>query len=61
MEGEQGVVGGNQGSFALLCVGSSVLLSYINQCSEERVFYCKGNLTILRRILHLDQAKGNPK
>jgi hypothetical protein len=23
--------------------------------------YCKGNLTILRRILHLDLAKGNPK
>jgi hypothetical protein len=22
---------------------------------------CKGNLTILRRILHLDLAKGNPK
>jgi hypothetical protein len=23
--------------------------------------HCKGNLTILRRILHLDLAKGNPK
>jgi hypothetical protein len=22
---------------------------------------CKGNLTILRRILHLDLAKGDPK
>jgi hypothetical protein len=22
---------------------------------------CKGNLTILRRLLHLDLAKGNPK
>jgi hypothetical protein len=22
---------------------------------------CKGNLTILKRILHLDLAKGNPK
>jgi hypothetical protein len=22
---------------------------------------CKGNLTTLRRILHLDLAKGNPK
>jgi hypothetical protein len=22
---------------------------------------CKGNLTILRRVLHLDLAKGNPK
>jgi hypothetical protein len=22
---------------------------------------CKGNLTILMRILHLDLAKGNPK
>jgi hypothetical protein len=22
---------------------------------------CKGNLTVLRRILHLDLAKGNPK
>jgi hypothetical protein len=26
-----------------------------------RVFYCKGNLTGLRRILYLDLAKGNPK
>jgi hypothetical protein len=25
------------------------------------VFHCKGNLTILRRILYLDLAKGNPK
>jgi hypothetical protein len=58
-EVEQGVVGGNQGSFTLLCVGSSVLLSYTNQYPYERVFYCKGNLTILRRILHLDLAKGN--
>jgi hypothetical protein len=31
-EGEQGIVGGNQRSFALLCVGSFVLLSYTNQC-----------------------------
>jgi hypothetical protein len=23
--------------------------------------YCKGNLTVLRRILYLDLAKGNPK
>jgi hypothetical protein len=23
--------------------------------------FCKGNLTILRRILYLDLAKGNPK
>jgi hypothetical protein len=32
MEGKQGVVGGNQGSFALLCGGSFLLLSYTNQC-----------------------------
>jgi hypothetical protein len=32
MEGKQGVVGGNQGSFAFLGVGLSVLLSYTNQC-----------------------------
>jgi hypothetical protein len=25
------------------------------------IYICKGNLTILRRILHLDLAKGNPK
>jgi hypothetical protein len=31
-EVEQGVVGYNQGSFALLCVRSFVLLSYTNQC-----------------------------
>jgi hypothetical protein len=31
--GEQGVVGSKQRSFALLCVGSFVLLSYTNQCS----------------------------
>jgi hypothetical protein len=30
--GEQGVVGGNQGSFASLGIRSSVLLSYTNQC-----------------------------
>jgi hypothetical protein len=60
-EGEQGVLGYNQRSFTLLYVGSFVLLSYTNQCPYERVFYCKGNLTILRRILHLDLAKGNPK
>jgi hypothetical protein len=60
-EGEQGVVGGNQGSFALLGVGSFALLSYTNQCPSERPFYCKGNLTVLRRVLYLDLAKGNPK
>jgi hypothetical protein len=32
MEGEQGVVGCNQRSFALLYIGSFVLLSYTNQC-----------------------------
>jgi hypothetical protein len=61
MKVEQGVVGGTRGSFALLYVGLSVLLSYTNQCPWERVFYCKGNLTVLRRIFHLDLAKGNPK
>jgi hypothetical protein len=61
MEVEQGVVGYNQISFALLCVGSFVLLSYTNQCPYERVFYCKGTLTNLRRELHLSLAKGNPK
>jgi hypothetical protein len=25
------------------------------------VWYCEGNLTILKRILYLDLAKGNPK
>jgi hypothetical protein len=30
--GGQGVVGYNQRFFALLCVGSFVLLSYTNQC-----------------------------
>jgi hypothetical protein len=29
---EQGVVGCNQRSFALICIGSFVLLSYTNQC-----------------------------
>jgi hypothetical protein len=28
---------------------------------EERRGECKGNLTNLRRILHLSLAKGNPK
>jgi hypothetical protein len=32
MEGEQGVVGYNQRSFALLYIKPSVLLSYANQC-----------------------------
>jgi hypothetical protein len=59
--GGQGVVGCNQGSFAFLCVESFVLLSYTSQCPQERVFYCKGNLTNLRRELHLSLAKGNPK
>jgi hypothetical protein len=27
----------------------------------ELDFICKGNISILRRILHLDLAKGNPK
>jgi hypothetical protein len=40
--------------------GTFLLLSYTNQC-PRRVFYCKGNLTDLRRILHLSLAKGNPK
>jgi hypothetical protein len=60
-EGGQGIVGYKQGSFTLLCVGSFGLLSYTNQCPIEREFYCKGNLTDLRRILHLSLAKGNPK
>jgi hypothetical protein len=46
----QGVVGGNQSPFALQCVGAFILLSYTNQCPLERAFYCKGNLTDLRRI-----------
>jgi hypothetical protein len=29
--------------------------------SDDSDDSCKGNLTILRRILHLDLAKGNPK
>jgi hypothetical protein len=61
MEVEQGIVGCNQGFFALLYVKSFVLISYTNQCPLERVFYCKGNLTDLRRELHLSLAKGNPK
>jgi hypothetical protein len=31
------------------------------QRSAVAVENCKGNLTTLRRILHLDLAKGNPK
>jgi hypothetical protein len=31
-EGEQGIVGYKEKSFALLCVGSFGLLSYTNQC-----------------------------
>jgi hypothetical protein len=31
-EGEQGVVGSKQRSFALLCIRSFVSLSYTNQC-----------------------------
>jgi hypothetical protein len=27
----------------------------------DEMEFCKGNLTILRRILYLDLAKGNPK
>jgi hypothetical protein len=60
MEGEWGVVGYKQRSFTLLCVRSFVLLSYTNQCPLKRVFYFKGNLTDLRRELHLSLAKGNP-
>jgi hypothetical protein len=59
--GEQGIVGYKQRSFTFLCIGSFGLLSYTNQCPEGRVFYCKGNLTDLRRELHLSLAKGNPK
>jgi hypothetical protein len=57
----QGVTGGNQSPFALRCMGAFVLPSYTNQCLLERVFYCKGNLTDLRRKLHLSLAKGNSK
>jgi hypothetical protein len=60
-EGEQGVVGYEQRSSVLLCIRLFVLLSYTNQCPWERVFYCKGNLTHLRRELHSSLAKGNPK
>jgi hypothetical protein len=35
----------------------------LTKAKDEYVMYynCKGNLTILRRLLHLDLAKGNPK
>jgi hypothetical protein len=60
--GEQGVVGGNQGSFAFLGVGLFVLLSCTNQCLSESVFYCKGKPNSLdKQILTQDLARGNPK
>jgi hypothetical protein len=33
----------------------------LRKVSLTHVAYCKGNLTDLRRILHLSLAKGNPK
>jgi hypothetical protein len=47
MEGEQGVVGGNQGFFALLCVRSFVLLSYTNQCPLREHSTVRATLTVL--------------
>jgi hypothetical protein len=34
---------------------------YRGDGGEYRRGMCKGNLTILRRMLYLDLAKGNPK
>jgi hypothetical protein len=53
---EQVVVRVNQMYFTAKCVRLFVLPLYTNQC--PLVFYCKGNLTNLRR---LSLAKGNPK
>jgi hypothetical protein len=61
MEGEQGVLGGNQGSFALLCVRSFVLLSYTNQFPSERAFYCKGNLYSAKENTPLRSSQGKSK
>jgi hypothetical protein len=62
MEGEQGVVGGNQGFFTFLGVRSFVLLSCTNQCPSERVFYCKGNPNSLdEQLFSQNLARGNPK
>jgi hypothetical protein len=35
--------------------------SLLGEILLGRVRFCKGNLTDLRRILHLSLAKGNPK
>jgi hypothetical protein len=62
MEREQRVVCGNQGSFTSLGIGSSVLLSYTNQCPQERVFYYKGNPNSLdEQLFSQDLVRGNPK
>jgi hypothetical protein len=45
--GEQGVVGSNQGSFALLYIRSFVLLSYTNQCPLRECSTVRATLTVL--------------
>jgi hypothetical protein len=35
--------------------------SLIYSVKQDKAGFCKGNLTNLRRILHLSLAKGNPK
>jgi hypothetical protein len=40
---------------------TSIAIELTNFSIVEEGGECKGNLTILRRILHLDLAKGNPK
>jgi hypothetical protein len=41
--------------------GKSMLSLLIGKCFQNVDGNCKGNLTNLRRILHLSLAKGNPK
>jgi hypothetical protein len=36
-------------------------LTRVMSAKDTKETWCKGNLTALRRILHLDLAKGNPK
>jgi hypothetical protein len=47
MDGEQGVVGGKQVSFTLLCVRSFVLLSHANQCPLRECSTVRATPTVL--------------
>jgi hypothetical protein len=55
-----GYAGGVHYPVTFCCVATSWMFAN-NHLSLHLNFMCKGNHTILRRILYLDLAKGNPK